>query len=210
MNVSSLGKIQMWVLLLLAAAPGADVRYLALGDSFTIGTGSSEQQAFPARLKALLEKKGRAVKLMNPAVNGFSTQELIDEELSTVDAFKPTLVTLAVGANDIVRGRSPAEYRENLKKIFAALPAKAVIAIPQPDWARSPVSKAFGDLDALHARIVQYNQILAEEAKAHGARYLDLFPLMMKQAAEKKIAPDGLHPSAAAHAEWAEALAREL
>ena len=39
-----------------------------------------------------------------------------------------------------------------------------------------------------------------------GATYVDLFPLMMKQAADKKIADDGLHPSAKAHAEWAQAL----
>jgi lysophospholipase L1-like esterase len=199
----------MWVILLLAALAG-DVRYLALGDSFTIGTGSSEQEAFPARLKALLEKRGATVKLLNPAVNGYSTQELIDDELPTIAPFKPTLVTLAVGANDIVRGRPPDAYRANLKKIFAALPAKAVVAIPQPDWSLSPVAKAFGDVRALREKIVLYNRILAEEAKAAGARYVDLFPLMTKQAQAKDIAEDGLHPSAHAHLQWAEALAQEL
>jgi lysophospholipase L1-like esterase len=199
----------MWAYLLLTAISG-DVRYLALGDSFTIGTGSSEQQAFPSRLSALLEKKGAHVKLLNPAVNGYSTQELIDEELPTVAAFKPTLVTLAVGANDIVRGRPPEAYRANLKKIFAALPAKAVVALPQPDWSRSPAAKAFADPDAIRAQIVLYNRILAEEAKAAGARYLDLFPLMTRQAEAQDLAVDGLHPSAHAHLEWAEALANPV
>jgi len=200
----------MWLFLLLTAA-APDVRYLSLGDSFTIGTGSSEGQAFPTRLKALLEKKGRTVKLLNPAVNGYSTQELIDDELPQLVAFKPTLVTLAVGANDIVRGRGPDAYRANLKAIFAAIPkGTRVVAIPQPDWSRSPVAEAFGDPAELQKKIVQYNEILQAEAKAAGARYLDLWPLMRKQADAKKVAPDGLHPSAAAHLEWAEALAKEL
>jgi lysophospholipase L1-like esterase len=199
----------MWVYILLAGISG-DVRYLALGDSFTIGTGSSEQQAFPARLKGLLEKNGARVKLLNPAVNGFSTEEVIEEELPTVAQFKPTLVTLAVGANDIVRGRSPEDYRANLKRIFAALPKQGVVALPQPDWSRSPVAKAFGDPDALREQIVLYNRILSEEAKLAGARYVDLFPLMTRQAIAHDIAPDGLHPSAHAHLEWAEALVKDL
>jgi|SRR5581483_107515 len=199
----------MWAYLLLTAVSG-DVRYLALGDSFTIGTGSSEQQAFPARLKGLLEKQGAQVKLLNPAVNGYSTQELIEDELPAVAAFRPTLITLAVGANDIVRGRGPEAYRANLKKIFAALPAKAVVALPQPDWSRSPTAKLFGDPGRFHDQIVQYNNILSEEAKAAGARYIDLFPLMTREADARDIASDGLHPSAHAHLEWAEALAKEL
>ncbi|MBL8953793.1 MAG: SGNH/GDSL hydrolase family protein [Myxococcaceae bacterium] len=198
----------LWLLLTLAAP---DVRYLALGDSFTIGTGSSEAQAFPSRLKGLLEKKGQTVKLLNPAVNGYSTQELIDDELPHIATFKPTLVTVAVGANDLVRGRGPDAYRKNLKTIFAALPRAArVIALPQPDWSQSPVAEAFGDPMELKARIGAYNAILQEEAKLAGARYLDLWPLMRRQADAKKVAPDGLHPSAAAHLEWAEALAKEL
>ena len=202
----------MWLCLLFLTAASPEQRYLALGDSFTIGTGSSESQAFPARLKALLEKKRSArVELLNPAVNGYSTQELIDDELPAVDTFKPTLVTVAVGANDIVRGRGPDDYRANLKKIFAALPKTAtVVALPQPDWSHTPVAKHFGDPDALQKQIVLYNRILEEEAKASGFRYLDLWPLLRKQADAKKLAADGLHPSAEAHAEWAQALAKEL
>lgn len=195
-----------------ASGPRPGLRYLALGDSFTIGTGSSESQAFPARLKAALEKKrGAAVELLNPAVNGYSTRELIDDELPAVEAFKPTLITVAVGANDIVRGRGPDDYRANLKKIFAALPRTAtVLALPQPDWSHTPVARHFGDPAALQQQIVAYNRILEEEAKASGFRYLELWPLMRKQADAKQLAADGLHPSADAHAEWAQALLKEL
>lgn len=202
-------------LLFLTCADAGDVRYLALGDSFTIGTGSSEKEAFPARVALLAVKRGVGVKLSNEAVNGYSTQELIDHELPAVKPFAPTHVTVAIGANDLVRGRGPEEYRRNLKRIFAALKAEGVAparvwALPQPDWSKSPVARGFGDPDALHAQIVAYNAILAEEVTAFGGTWVDLFPLMEAQAAKGMIAPDGLHPSAAAHLAWAERLDRAL
>ena len=50
------------------------------------------------------------------------------------------------------------------------------------------------------------NAALAEESAAWGARYVDLWGLMEKQAARKLIAGDGLHPSSLAYDAWAEAL----
>ena len=56
------------------------IRYLALGDSFTIGTGTTPDKAFPALLAARWRAAGRAVELLNPAVNGYTTDELITRE----------------------------------------------------------------------------------------------------------------------------------
>ncbi len=199
----------------LSCAQVKEARYLALGDSFTIGTGSSEADAFPTRVAALATKRGANVVLKNVAVNGYSTQELHDEQLPVVKAFRPTHLTIAIGANDIVRGRGPADYRRNLQRIFAVLESDGVDpsrvwALPQPEWSRAPVAQAFGDPEDLSAQINRYNAILADEVMAFGGNYVDLFPLMKQQAAQKLVAPDGLHPSASAHAAWAEQLDREL
>lgn len=199
---------------LVAADVAAEVRYMSLGDSFTIGTGSTPEQAFPARLAA--RWMGRCpVTLRNPAVNGYATQDLLDVELPMVQGFAPTFVTLAVGANDIVRGRSLDEYRQQVRRIYAALAqagvsASRVVALPQPDWSLSPAARGFGEPDVIHAQIVSFNGALREESTRAGARYLDLFPLMERQARAGMIAPDGLHPSAEAHDAWAEELARSL
>ncbi len=58
----------------------ADLRYLALGDSYTIGTGASdESRSFPSLLaRRLSEREGRSVKITNAAVNGFTTHDLIE------------------------------------------------------------------------------------------------------------------------------------
>lgn len=185
------------------------VRYLALGDSFTIGTGGAPDLAFPAQLRRMLLKRGVDVRLENVAVNGYSTRELIAEELEALARFRPDTVTLAVGANDIVRHDDEAEYRRNLERIFRAIAdakVKKVLVLPQPDWSQSPVSGGFGARDALRARIERYNTILSEEAKRAGATYVDLFPQFVEQAKAGLIAPDGLHPSSKAYAAWAAAL----
>jgi lysophospholipase L1-like esterase len=87
---------------------------------------------------------------------------------------------------------------------------KRVFVLPQPDWSQSPVAEGFGDPAALRARIEVYNGILAEEAKAAGARYLDLFPLFIEQAKQGLVAPDGLHPNPKAYAAWAESLSKQI
>ncbi|HEY8655583.1 MAG TPA: SGNH/GDSL hydrolase family protein [Candidatus Limnocylindria bacterium] len=192
-----------------------DERYLALGDSFTIGTGGTPERSFPAVLVARWKTAGRLVQLTNPAVNGYTTDDLIARELPLAEALKPTLVTLLVGANDIVRGRSATEYRAQLLRIYAALaaagvPARALVALPQPDWSRSPAAAPFGRPAELRATIEAFNLIAKEEVERSGGRYIDLFPLMRRQAEAAMLAPDGLHPSAAAYAEWAAMLEPQL
>ena len=189
----------------------AALRYLAIGDSFTIGTGSSPAEAFPARIAARMKERGRAVELKNLGVNGYTTQDVLDEELPVVRGFKPDVVTLAVGANDLVRGSSLEKYRSQLKRIFSELGKAGVsgaqlYVLPQPDWALSPVAAGFGSVKEIEAKIVEFNRVLHEEARAAGAHYVDLYSLMEKQARARMIAGDGLHPSARAHDEWAEAV----
>ena len=190
-----------------ASAVAAVPRYLALGDSFTIGTGSGPDRAFPARLVA---RCASSVELRNVAVNGYSTQDILDREMPDVAPFAPTFVTLAAGANDIVRGSTPDQYRMRLRTILAQLRAAGVarlVAIPQPDWSLSPAAESFGPPSAIHARIVEANAILQAETVAAGGTYVDLFPLMETQAKAGMIARDGLHPSAPAYDAWAAELA---
>ena len=191
-----------------ASEPSAS-RYLALGDSFTIGTGAPPAQSYPARLVALASC---GVELRNVGGNGYTTEDVIDEELPELTRFTPTFVSLAIGANDIVRGRTRDEYREHVRHILAAVKAsgaKRIVTLPQPDWSLSPAAQGFGEPSAIHARIVDANAILRDETHAVGGSFVDLFPLMEGQARARMIAGDGLHPSAAAYDAWAVELARQ-
>jgi lysophospholipase L1-like esterase len=191
------------------------IRYLALGDSFTIGTGIEAQSAFPSVLVRRWIARGIECDLTNPSVNGYTTDDLIREELPLVVRVRPTLVTLLVGANDLVRGSSEERYRAQLRRIHdhlgsAGVPRAAVHALPQPDWSLSPAGAAFGAPEAIARSIERFNAIAREEAERATSRYVDLFPLMREQARAAMLAHDGLHPSAEAHAQWAERLDRIL
>jgi lysophospholipase L1-like esterase len=197
-----------------AASPEAapPVRFLALGDSFTIGTGATPGQAFPARLVDRWRKPSCTLTLENVAANGYTSEDVIDLELPSLASFHPTFVTLAVGANDIVRGRSIEAYRESVRRILDAAKASGarVVVLPQPDWSRSPTAASFGSQPALADAIAKFNATLATEARAKGAEWVDLYPLMQQQASRGQLATDGLHPSADAYDEWAAELARVL
>lgn len=147
-------------------------------------------------------------------MNGYRTDDLIEEELPLVARFVPTLVTVLIGANDIVAGSSDERYREQLRviheRIHANAPDAGVYALPQPDWSLSRAGASFGDVAAIAARIERFNAIARDEAERTGATYVDIFPLMREQMRRGMIASDGLHPSAAAYTQWAEALRDRL
>jgi len=157
---------------------------------------------------------GRAVVLRNPAVNGYTTDDLIREELPLLDEFRPTLVTVLIGANDIVAGSNERRYRDQLRVIHRrvrdAAPDAARYALPQPDWSLSSAAVAFGARDEIAATIERFNEIAREEIESAGGSYVDVFPLMRAQARRGMFAPDGLHPSEKAYAEWAGELRERL
>ena len=155
---------------------------------------------------------GARVELSNPAVNGYTSDDLIAEELPLVASFGPDLVTLLIGANDIVQGSPEDRYRAQLARIHQGIRADAprarVIGLPQPDWSLSPAAAGFGDPVVIARTIERFNDVAREEATRAGAEWMDLFPLMREQARKRMFAADGLHPSAQAYAEWARELSR--
>ena len=199
------------------------MRYLALGDSFTIGTGTTPDRSFPAVLVWAWWEAGIECELRNPAINGYTTDDLIREELPLVEAFVPDLVTVLIGANDIVAAlregaavTATAEdrYRRQLRRIFdrivAGAPGARVFGLPQPDWSLTPGGASFGDAATLARSIERFNEIVREETERVRGTYIDIFPLMREQMRTGMTAPDGLHPSAGAYWQWAGALKEQL
>ena len=190
------------------------IRYLALGDSYTIGTGlEDEAQNFPSLLAGRLkEETGIDVALVNLGVNGYTTTDLIREELPVARNARPELVTILIGANDIVQRSDEATYRGRLRQIYQAIkelgvPAERVLVISIPDFSRLPGAAPFGSPSGLRARVDAFNAIARTEATATDFRYADLTEISREASPRDDwLASDGLHPGPAQHRAFADHL----
>ncbi|MBO0746427.1 MAG: hypothetical protein J2P43_15520, partial [Candidatus Dormibacteraeota bacterium] len=190
--------------------PSQPLRYLALGDSYTAGTGTpGPEHAFPARLARFArERLGVGVEVTNPAVDGYATTDLIREELPLLEAVRPHLVSVLVGANDLARGWSREVYAEGLERIYEAVARtvrdpRAVLAITVPDWSLAPAAAAFGSPDRLRTEIDWRNQLMMSEARHRGFRVFDVAPVS-RALGEAGLGPDRLHPTQAQYDRWAD------
>ena len=188
------------------------IRYLALGDSYTIGTGlEDETQNFPSLLAGRLkDETGIDVALVNLGVNGYTTTDLIREELPVAGKARPELVTILIGANDIVQGSDEAGYRDRLQQIYQAIkeldvPALRVLAVSIPDFSPLPGAAPFGSTSELRARIDAFNDIAEKEAASRPFRFADITSISREaNRGDGWLADDGLHPGPAQHQAFAD------
>ena len=186
--------------------------YLALGDSYTIGTGAShESRNFPSLLAAhVQEATRREVEVVNPAVNGFTTIDVLAKELGYITDLKPDLVSVLIGVNDLVQGRRAQQYRESLIEIYDAiaatqLPAGRVAAISIPNWSVVPAAREYGDPTRVRSLTEQFNAVARQEAEARSFLWVDLTEVSTRATGSTGwIAADDLHPGDAQYAAWAE------
>lgn len=186
------------------------VRYVALGDSYTIGTSVAEAERFPNQLAARIA----GLELVaNPAVNGYTSRDLIEEELPALEAMRPELVTLLVGVNDVVQGVPERQYAANvtliLEELLTLLPAERIVCVATPDYTVTPQGAAYGDPEQQRAAIRRVNEVLGEACASRGIRFVpEIFEISREAADDPSlVADDGLHPSGAQYARWVEAIA---
>ena len=197
----------------------APLRYVSLGDSYTIGTAVAEPERWPDQLVGALGGAAAPLRLAaNLAVNGFTSADVIAEELPLLDALRPEFVTLLIGVNDVVQGVPDGAYRAHLETIFDGLlrrlaPSR-VLAVTTPDYTVTPAGADYGDPGERRAGIVRANGTMKEVAGAGGIAIVDIFDLSQRAAIDRTlVAADGLHPSGAQYALWVARIApavREL
>jgi lysophospholipase L1-like esterase len=186
------------------------VRYVALGDSYTIGTAVAEADRWPNQLAARI---GEVDLAGNLGVNGYTSADLIAEELPQLDALRPELVSLLIGVNDVVQGVPDAGYSANvaiiLDDLAERLPASRIVCVATPDYTRTPRGAEYGNPDLQSDRIVRINAVLREACELRGITFVpDIFEISQRASDDPGlVAEDGLHPSGEQYRQWVETIA---
>ena len=185
------------------------MRLLALGDSYTIGTGVTPDERWVDRLVERLQDDGIEVSDRRiVAADGWTTGRLA----AAIERRPPDppfdLVTLLIGANDAYQERSVESFRTDFVALleraveFAGGDPSAVAVATIPDYSVTPYceQRACEDHDE---RLEAYNRVVREEADAAETRLVDLVDVSRTVAADPSlVAADGLHPSPEQYGRW--------
>ena len=180
------------------------LRYVALGDSYTIGTSVTEAERFPNQLVARLPQLELVANL---GVNGFTTHDLIEVELPRLPALDADVVTLLIGVNDVVQGLSSSTYKDNVIRILDELVeevgANRILVVTIPDYTVTPQGGDFGDPDQQSAGIRERNLLMTQLAMARRIVVVDIYDISLGAGTDRAlVATDGLHPSGTQYGLW--------
>ena len=184
------------------------IRFLPLGDSYTIGEGIEREFNWPHLLAQKLQQEGKKIKILaEPAVTGYTTQDLIDHELYLVDQLKPDLVSVMIGVNDWVQDVKSEKFKGNLKsiceKILKKISNESFFLIDIPDFGVTREGHKYSKGRNISDGIFEYNKIIDSVGTAYNVKVVSVFESSKKMANLDYVAEDGLHPSAKMYEEWA-------
>ncbi len=189
-------------------------RYLALGDSYTIGQSVAENERFPAQTVALLRAQNISIK--DPqyiAITGWTTANLMTA-INTQNPQGPfDLVTLLIGVNDQYQGVDTATYRTRFTQLLnkavqlAGGKASHVFVLSIPDYSVTPFVQQ-ADKARVRREVDLFNAINKQVTLQNNIAYIDITPSTRQAETNASlIANDGLHPSGLEYKKWAEMLA---
>ena len=188
--------------------PSKSIRYLALGDSYTIGESVAESERWPMQLRDSLQTNGIEVEWYKIiARTGWKTKDLKDAiSTSNVDA-DYDLVSLCIGVNDFFQGRGLEEYKQRFQGLLETAVKLArgkkdrVFVVSIPDYAFTPLYQ--DRRETISRGIDDFNTAAKRASIAFGVQFIDITPISRKGIDDPQlVAGDGLHPSAKQYTAW--------
>lgn len=189
----------------------APVRYLALGDSYTIGQSVSANERWPIQLRDSLSARGiEVLETRIIATTGWRTDNLHSAISNKgLDQKNYNLVSLLIGVNDQYQGRPIALYEPNFRQLldsclrYAAFDPSRVFVVSIPDYAYTPFGERLNNSEQVSAELDQYNAINKRVAQEYGVRYFNITPISRLGLQDPDlVASDQLHPSGYQYTLW--------
>ena len=184
------------------------MKFLALGDSYTIGESVAEDQRWPVLLVRELNARGK--NFANPkiiATTGWRTDDLKNAIVKEDPSKDYDLVSLLIGVNNQYQGKSVESYApefEDLLKMaiaFAGGDESKVFVVSIPDYGFTPFGKE--KQEKITRELNEYNRVNKTIAGKYGIKYFNITDVSRKGFDEPElVASDGLHPSGKMYAEW--------
>lgn len=189
-------------------------KYLALGDSYTIGELVLPEENFPNQTALLLKDFIETPKII--ASTGWTTDEL---DVAINDAKISTtydLVSLLIGVNNQYRGRSVENFEKEFEHLlqraiqFAGNNPNHVFVISIPDWGVTPFAED-RDRKKIAEEIDTFNHICEAKAAKYHTHFIDITTLQRADGNNDAfLAEDKLHPSGKEYTKWAKKLSTKI
>jgi acyl-CoA thioesterase-1 len=186
------------------------IKYLALGDSYTIGQSVCETCRFPEQLKTKLYNLNtqNIISLDIIAKTGWTTSNLISAINSQNPSNDYDLITLLIGVNNQYQGNSFSVYEKEFpdlvtKAIYLAKGDKTnLIVVSIPDYAYTP----FGNENkSISTEIDLYNSFAKNYCAENNIIFLNITDITRQGLSNPSlVASDNLHPSEKAYALFVE------
>ncbi|MBO9519760.1 MAG: arylesterase [Porphyrobacter sp.] len=171
-----------------APVSGPERRILAFGDSLFAGYGLGEGEGYPERLEAALRARGINARVADAGVSGDTTAAGLQRLAFVLDSQPepPELAIVELGGNDLLRGISPAETRENLEAILQELAKRKIPVLLMGMRAPPNLGEQF---------VSEFDGIYPALARSHSA---ELVPFFLEPVYDKPrlIQADRIHPTA--------------
>lgn len=184
------------------------VKFLALGDSYTIGESVSVDDRWPVQLTDSLHHRG--IDCSQPkivATTGWRTDDL--KKAMSKAKLKPkyNLVSLLIGVNNFYQGKTAEQYAPEFEALLrqaiqlAGGEKSGVFVLSIPDYGFTPFGK--GNQEKITAGIDAFNAVNKSITEKLGVKYYSITEISRRGLDEPDlVAPDGLHPSGKMYSEW--------
>ncbi|THH41268.1 SGNH/GDSL hydrolase family protein [Neolewinella litorea] len=192
------------------AEPDTTISYLALGDSYTIGTSVPAEQRWPEQLaRQLLERERIAVEPLEiVARNGWRTDNLANALAAADPGDDFDLVSLLIGVNDQFQGFAVDGYQRRFEQLLQAAIGYAggdtsrVFVVTIPDYAYTPFG---GGREFISREIDQFNAAARQVTTRYDIPFYNITPISRRGLQQPDlVAGDDLHPSGKQYGLWVE------
>ena len=192
------------------------IRYLALGDSYTIGEDVETLQRWPMQLAESLRQEG--IEIAEPRIiakTGWTTGELLQAMEPQLKNEKFDLVSVLIGVNNQYRGLPIEEYEKDLHKIFnralehSENAAAGVFAVSIPDYGVTPFGAE--NEEKIGRELDEFNRVFQIVAEEYGIAFFDITPISRRAKEDPAlIADDKLHPSGKMYSLWVDHILKDI